>query len=143
MEFNLNRFLKNSLWFMEWCIIIISVEHIISIKCNTGNSSIREELDVDGMINCDFLIFKNRKHCITELIRLLSGRFCSLNSIHAFKTKWNVILIEKNIGVIKFQTSTYNMVVDWHTIIHEWENFYSGINYRHPKSWQWFYAQPW
>ena len=41
-----------------------------------------------------------------------------------------------------FQTSLYNRVVDWYILIHEWEHFYSEMNYRRLKYWQWVYAKP-
>ena len=55
------------------------------------------------MINFSFIIFNNSDHCIKESIKFSSSWFFSLNYIYALKTKWNIIPIDKNIGVISFK----------------------------------------
>ena len=111
---NLIIFFKKSSKFSKLCLIISSFCNIIRRECKIGHSSTREHLDVYGMINFSFLIFHNCNHFIKELVKSLSSWFCTLNSIHALKTKWTMILIERNIGVKFFQTSPDNIAVDWH-----------------------------
>ena len=79
--------------------MISSVENIIGGNCRIVNISIIQDLDLYGMINCDFIILKNFNHCIKESITLYSIWLCSLDSIHAFKTKYTIISIERNIGL--------------------------------------------
>ena len=99
LKYNLKRFFKNSSSFRKLCLMVSSADNIARRNPKTGHCSISKYLDADGMIDCDFLIFKNCSHCINDPIPFLSIWFCSLNSILALKTKWTFILIERNIGV--------------------------------------------
>ena len=74
---------------MKFCLVTSSVDNIISINRKIGHSSIREDLDVYGMVNGGFIIFHNCNHCMKEYIPFLSVCFCSLNFIHALKKKIN------------------------------------------------------
>ena len=64
---------SKSFQFKKCCLIISSVDKIISRHCNKIHCNIREDFDVDNMINCDFNIFKNCDHCIKESIPLSSS----------------------------------------------------------------------
>ena len=103
LDFNLKIFFKNYSQLIKYCLIISSVDNIISRNRNIGHNSTREDLDADIMIDCDFFIFQNCSHCTKELITLSSGWICYLNSIYALKEKRNVISIERNIEVIFFK----------------------------------------
>ena len=46
-----------------------------------------EYLNVDGIINCDFLLFNNCHYLIEESIAIFTCWIMTLNSIHAFKIK--------------------------------------------------------
>ena len=89
-----------------------------------------------------FFIFHCCNHCIKESVPFSYVWFCSLNSIHALKIKWTIILIERKIGGKIFQTSLFNTMVDWHRLFHKWWHLYSGMHSLHPKSCKWVHAYP-
>ena len=100
---DLKSFFKNYSESRKCCCISSNTHNTTSRNREIVHSSIREYLDVDGIINCSFIIFNNFNHCINELISLFSRWFCSLNSVHTLKTKWTTILIKRYIGVIFFK----------------------------------------
>ena len=120
LDFHLKVLFKNSCQFRKCCIIISSVDNIISIDCKIGHCYIREDFDVDILINCAIIISKNCDHCIQESIPLSSIGFCSLNSVHALKKKWTIISIESNIGVRYFKPV---QIIGWWT---DTESFMNG-----------------
>ena len=95
LEFDLKAIFKNASQFRKFCLIMINVDKNISRNCKIGHCYIREDVSVYVMINCDFIIFKNCNHCIKDSIPVQYILFCSLNSIHDLKTKWNIIQVER------------------------------------------------
>ena len=72
------------------------------------------------MINCFFFVFNNFNHCVKEQIILQSCWFSTLYSIHVFKTKWNTIPINRNIGLRVFKPVK---IIGW------WNDTKSFINW--------------
>ena len=112
LDFNLKIFFKKYSYFRKCYLVISSDNKIISRNRKIGHSSIREDLDVDDMTNCAFIIFHNCNHCIKESITFPSGWFCSLYYSHELKNKWTIILIERNIGVRFFKPV---QIIGWWT----------------------------
>ena len=47
--------------------------------------------------------------------------------------------LREKLGKI-FQNIPDNGVVDWHRLFNEWVHLHFGMDYGHPKLWQWAYA---
>ena len=103
LDFNLKLFLKHLYDFSKFCLIIISIQNIISRNSKIRDSSIREYLNVDDMINFDLLVFKNYNYCIKETIPLSYCWISTLNSICELYKKGTVTPIKMEIRIIIFK----------------------------------------